>query len=445
MGNERSGVVAGPDEPPEFGLVGCAGSADVTPPLGLLPELQGFAGRRLVSVADPLEANALVLTSDGESTALVSVDFLYPGRALREEVERQLSGRGLSIELLLFASHTHQAPAMEVDRPALGEGHGGFIKWVATRISELVLRLIESPGSPLTLAIGQTRSQAGIGRRIDRRVTAQQGRIRWRGCVAGPNPSAPIDRTLTALEFRNSRAKLVAVIWNLACHPVEYPRREQVSADYPGSVRSDIRSNSGDDGLPVLFLQGFAGDVRPNGTARPSPVRNPLLRWLRGPGFAALTESEFVAWCQGISDDVSRARAEAEVAHPAPLDRVSLARHAVALSEFCDPPNPSDTVEFVGLSLGDQAVLVGVSAEPVTEYSLRARALDPRVLVPSGCMDHTFGYAGTAEMFRRGGYEADGFGRFFGLSAITADVEQAVQGGIGRVITGVDPPGQDST
>ena len=67
------------------------------------------------------------------------------------------------------------------------------------------------------------------------------------------------------LTFSDPTDRPIAVLWSYACHPVGFPARTRVSADFPGVVRRALRDAHGAE-LPVLFLQGFAGDVRPRET-----------------------------------------------------------------------------------------------------------------------------------------------------------------------------------
>ena len=66
--------------------------------------------------------------------------------------------------------------------------------------------------------------------------------------------------------------------------------------------------------------------------------------------------------------------------------------------------------------MGDGLIVVGISAEVVTEYGHLVRAAFPgSVIIPVGYIDDVYGYLPTARMLREGGYEASWFLQPFGL------------------------------
>jgi len=72
--------------------------------------------------------------------------------------------------------------------------------------------------------------------------------------------------------------------------------------------------------------------------------------------------------------------------------------------------------------------MIGLPAEPVAEYvPLITSLLQRRIVIPVGCADHVFGYLPAESMLSEGGYEVEGFVRYFGLSGkFTKGVENRV-------------------
>src|SRR5260370_14846342 len=95
-------------------------------------------------------------------------------------------------------------------------------------------------------------------------------------------------------EFAKPSGMAGAIIWNYACHPTDFPEFLQVSPEFPGIVRSRLRSEFGD--IPILFLQGFAGDVRPPFSGRATGIMGVLGRVLVGPQFRKPLEHEWEEW-----------------------------------------------------------------------------------------------------------------------------------------------------
>src|SRR5438105_4039263 len=96
-----------------------AGAAiiDITPPTGF--PMWGYGARHdrpSVGVLDPLRARALVLATDRERIALVSLDLgRAPTRQATAAVRRRVK-EAVGIEhLFLTASHTHHGPVIELE------------------------------------------------------------------------------------------------------------------------------------------------------------------------------------------------------------------------------------------------------------------------------------------------------------------------------------------
>ena len=108
-----------------------AGSTDITPQRPL--PLAGYANRKgnFEHVADTLEANAVLLSDGDVRVAIVAVDLLYVGAALRQDVLDRLHGALPDQSLFFAASHTHFAPATSTQLPGLGEVDRDYVSFAA--------------------------------------------------------------------------------------------------------------------------------------------------------------------------------------------------------------------------------------------------------------------------------------------------------------------------
>ena len=106
--------------------------------------------------------------------------------------------------------------------------------------------------------------------------------------------------------------------------------------------------------------------------------------------------------------------------------KISAARASIPLGELGLEGIAPLTLHAV--NLGANIKIVGLAAEPVYEYAAILEELyKGACIIPVGCIDHVFGYLPTAEMLPEGGYEADGFLRWFGLSGcFTPGFQQVV-------------------
>ena len=92
-----------------------------------------------------------------------------------------------------------------------------------------------------------------------------------------PNSKSPIDSTIRTFKFIDKRTgKSVSILWNFACHPVMYHNPKNITSHFPGDIRIGIRKEF--ENIPVIFLQGFSGDVRPNNVIRGNTVKEKNLK-----------------------------------------------------------------------------------------------------------------------------------------------------------------------
>ena len=383
-----------------------AGSVDITPDASLGPvAIAGHPGRRKPAqgVADPLEANAIVLRSDGSIAVFVSFDLLYVGPELRNAICAQLADFVQPEWIFTGASHTHFAPATDRQLPRLGVVSDAYVEFVAKRTIGLLQELLRGPPNPLTARYSLGQADHSVNRR---RITFALPR--GYRCAMRPNFEGPRDETIRVLSFADQAGKLAAVCWSYACHPVCSPQFDLISADFPGVVREAIRRRYGP--IPVLYWQGFSGDVRPQAIKAHS---GGLLGAWRAPSFGPFSQAQWNMWSGGIADCVLKAL---EVPGRAVTGPLSAARWAVPMAEF-GPSAGNRAITVHEITVGSSLSLFGVSAEPFCDYGKlvsRSRSVDD--VIPIGCIDAVPGYLPTDSAVPQGGYEVKEFMRLFGLS-----------------------------
>ena len=75
-------------------------------------------------------------------------------------------------------------------------------------------------------------------------------------------------------------------------------------------------------------------------------------------------------------------------------------------------------IHFHAIALSKTHVILGVSAEVVSLYSLELQQRYPnKIIIPVGCVGTVFGYWPTKKMLKEGGYEVNGFKKAFHLRA----------------------------
>lgn len=404
-------------------LAAVAGTADITPTTPVA--LAGSETRTGVfrAVSDSLEANALLLRHGGRASVLVTVDLVFAGRELRSGIVRRLGAALPDDRLFLAASHTHFAPATDDRRPRLGRLDSDYLEQVCDRVAALVHRLLESPAQTAVLEYVHGEADHAVNRR--RRVPWQLSRrgLLIDAVVAAPNPAGPREETVHLIRVASEAGAPIAVLWSYACHPVGYPLPLDVTSEYPGSVRRGLRQELRAD-LPVLFLQGFAGDIRPRVPARRRSASVLLKRAVLGPRFGPMGMTGWQEWTGSLTARVVAIAGQPAVRATEGEPRV--ARISKPLAEFVCEASPDRDVTFHAVALGTEIVIVGISAEVVTGYvDAVRRAFAPAAVIPVGYIDEVYGYLPTSQMLREGGYEASWFLEPFGLEGpVHAEVER---------------------
>lgn len=368
-------------------------SVDVTPEAPHV--LSGYAGggRWSTGVAQALEANVLVLEGQDGPLYLVAVDALYGG-ALRTEIS---AGLGCPADrVLVLGSHTHFAPGVDPALATLGEVSGAYVRWAAGQVVDAIRRADRADavrvgyGEETADGLFMNRRLPVLGRRLTR---ALGGPVRM-----APYPQGSVDDIVRAVAIRDGD-RIAAVLWGASCHPVCVPDRSMVSSAFPGAVRKMIRDSVGDPALPVLFLQGFSGDVRPASVdrARPRSLRG-LLQFVGNHGrrFAPQGDAAYQDWCSALGESALAALAHAGQA----VVEVNISQ----ANRCIQPDGWERPVSATRVGLADDIQILAVNAEVMSSRVDSLRHLATHV-IPAGCADEVIGYWPTDQMVREGGYE----------------------------------------
>jgi neutral ceramidase len=202
-----------------------------------------------------------------------------------------------------------------------------------------------------------------------------------------------------------NRVKPLGVLWNYACHPVSTYPDDTISSDYPGTVRRLLRERFQED-LPVVFLPGFSGNIRPNRIAKFPLQPYPLLRrMINGPVFDRFSAESSDAWRHSLGGLVSRAAAFA--LHPVEANGIRSSMLTVPLDELMYGDVRDKFIIFKLTQLDPHFTFLGMSAEPVIEYIDALRGFcTPRTLIPIGYTGAVAAYLPTSEIVAEGGLEA---------------------------------------
>ncbi len=362
----------------------------------------------------------LLLRENNSKVVLISLDWFFCSPMLRERILRKCSDLLDSAELIVTASHTHSSPNTDFTKSSMGKVDNSYVNWVETLVADRVHELLLIQRCrPVKIWYSTDFTDCAINRRSLVWWPTRKGFMKI--SKIHPNPSGPCDRELRLLQVRGLDDSLIAIIWGISCHPTDWPNIKQVSADYPGEVRSEIRSHV-HNSIPILFFQGFAGNLRPRCVGK-WPKRGRicdrasklLLAMLNGSTFVGFSRAGYNKWAQEIAQSVKRAlnnRSQATII----LGGLK-GRRMTVLTSGLGITSDVREMSVQTIELGGRVVLAALSAEAIWEHAENLKIRFPsKQIWPIGYADHTFGYLPTRVLIEEGGYECVGFMEHFGVS-----------------------------
>jgi hypothetical protein len=240
---------------------------DITPDVPKM--LLGYAARKSTGVHDHIFHRIVALDDGVKQFFLVSSDICVVSPSEYDHVALILKNQ-LGIDPLDFwwsLTHTHSAP--EVGVPGLPEIFMGdrYKHEVDTAYTSMVERslikgIIEAREKLVLakLGVGWGFSKANINRRawdIDGKA------------IGGMNPDGPVDRKIGLMRLDKEDGTPIALIANYAMHgTVLGPSNMEISADAQGIVSEYVEQKTG---VPLLFINGAAGNLAPIYSVYPNP------------------------------------------------------------------------------------------------------------------------------------------------------------------------------
>jgi len=342
--------------------------------------------RRMVhGVRDPLRAGVLVLDDGETKAAIVTMDTLFAWNELvsqaRERIEKET---GIpSANIMVAASHNHSGPAFDADP-----------EWATSLIDKLGSAAKKAADSMSPVSMGYAEDKIGFG--INRRKVID-GRA-----VVRLNPDGPNDPRVKVLRFDDGKSLTpMAVLMHAVCHPCfftwgdkgtqPYPNGyPKMSADFPGEAQTFVELSYGQK-TNALFLQGCAGDIRPN---------------LPGYPYRCADEAD-IQWAgRDLGSAVVRSLAES-VTREKLKDRSNFYQIRTARSVVSLPGKEGRIdAELSAMKIGPYLLLT-MPGEPMVEYGfkLEKAIADRAIPIIVGYANGNLGYIATADSHKVGGYE----------------------------------------
>jgi neutral ceramidase len=355
---------------------------DITPPPGT--KVVGHV-RETQGVRDPIRAAILLLDDGRTRAAIVTFDLIASWDELVREVRDVVSkATGTPGENILVASsHNHSGPAWSKDTP-----YGRQV------IEKLAAAASGAAGEmrPASLGYGEGTIHFNINRR-----QVINGRA-----VVRLNPEGPCDRRVKVLRVDDGRGLApMAVVMHAVCHPCVFTWGDKwspphpdgypkMSADFPGEAQRFVEMVYGQP-TQTLFLQGCAGNIRPNLPGLPYRCGDEAdIRWIgRDLGCEVVRTAD-------------RAAIREEMAKRPKIYSIKCASTVVELPGKEKPVR----CEFQALRVGPFLFLT-IPGEPFVEYGFQVEKAiaDRAVPIVVGYANGGDYYVPTAQAFKEGGYE----------------------------------------
>jgi hypothetical protein len=362
----------------------------------------------------PLEVNLLLVQQENEKPlCLISIDTLFVGRLFRTQLLKKLGDNWSYGEerILLISSHSHNAPILDDSKPHLGRLQPEYLDLVSDRLCQGIIKA-QKELQPVKLQYGSSIAELSVNRR--KWSWGRAGIFPVRKIKTLPNPNGPVDKRIRLWRLLTESNHTLGIIWNYSCHPVSWPDPKEISADYMGLVRDQLRAEL--KNVPVLFMPGFMGDVRPPFYGVPENWRDMLMWTLFSKVFIRPTMSRFETWSHKLGSCAIQALTSARDLE---WTRICIKAEFLSLKVFLVDPLPGFLEIGVVHGFGNQ-VWCYASAEVLTEYlPLLPPILSTKLedVIPIGYVNHVFGYLPLDRHIKAGGYETEEFMPWFSLGA----------------------------
>lgn len=240
---------------------------DITPESPQM--LLGYQARRSDGVHDKIYHRIVALDDGKTQFFIISTDICLVSPSQYDKVAARLKSLYQIDPMNLWwaATHTHSAPEVgPAGLPAVFLGdrykHDFDVKYTDLVEQKLIDGIVAARNklAPARLGVGWGHANASI----NRRARDENGKT-----TLGMNPDGPVDRRIGMLRLEKENGDLLALIANYAIHgTVMSGENLKISGDAPGVVAEYVEQKTG---VPLLFINGAAGNIAPIYSVYPNP------------------------------------------------------------------------------------------------------------------------------------------------------------------------------
>ena len=247
-----------------------------------------------IGYASGISLDALWITNDDRNLVLLTADLGAAFDGMLFAIEKELSERtGIDVtgQVILATNHSHSAPAAFHGSLHFAPGFDRFDPRVAKRMVRQFVDAAEAAlqdMQPVRLGIGiiEDFDPIGVDAVYRDRRPENDSLPDHAGQETGPGFKDP---RAHLLKVEKEDGSLMAVGVHMGLHGTLFDAENHWAHwDAPGAIKHGVRAALG--GTPVLFLQGYAGDISPIKRGPPLAAADRLAR-VAGPKIAAALES----------------------------------------------------------------------------------------------------------------------------------------------------------
>ena len=226
----------------------------------------GVFDRHFSKVHDDVYVRCLVLDDGNAKAVLMAFDLLFHDRLLNDAIAAYVQqAYGIDPAAVVVSySHAHTAPAA---RGYNRDHHDDAYEALLLQRSKAALDRAMCSLEEGTLEYTHFDADFNISRRGN--VGGKFGNI--------PDFTYPRDREFWVLCLKDLNGNIGSIVTNYACHPVFYPTKEGISAEFPGRLCQLLDTKY--YGCTSLFFQSTAGDVRPRATVDMQKMNAGISTW----------------------------------------------------------------------------------------------------------------------------------------------------------------------
>lgn len=411
------------------------GKVEITPPVGV-PMAGYYHERGADGVLDPLYGKALVIESEGERVALVTLDLISVTRTVTDRARSLIAKKvGIKVEnVLISATHAHTGP--DLPEPGKRGLNMGGQQQLAVEYAERLpgwiaesVRLANETRRPVRLSTAKGECE---GLTFNRRYFMRDGRVGWNPGKLNPEivmPAGPNDPGVGVLYVEpaeaNGPAQAIATYVNFAMHP-DTTGGSKLSADWPGALGRVLAGYHGSNHLTLVgngacgnlnhldfswrWPQGGAGEQHRIGTMLGASVFQAYkgLRPLRGGAVRARTAVVELPVTEVSPGEVEEANAIlATTKDDVGTNFMRLVR-AHRVLDVADRKGKPLCVEVQVIAAGPDLAWVGLPGEVFVELGLaiKRRSPFPQTLVVE-LANEDIGYIPDRRSYAEGNYEPE--------------------------------------